>query len=267
VYWVLNRAAGAPFTDEVPGFGQVYHVGGPADVLRLMEAEGGLMWTAHPRIKGSRTFPDAYFDTEFFRSDRFLGGAWKSMPVDLSLPRLGTRVLDLQDDMANRGDRKYILGEVDIFRVEPDMETYAHMNINYLRLDRVPRYAEGWQPVLDALRGGRFFVSTGEVLVPTFTVNGRASGESIRLDADGKARVRAHLEWTFPLGFAEVVSGDGRRVYRETIDLGDTHEFGERDIAVDVPLAGRKWVRFEVWDVAHNGAFTPPVWLEEGSGN
>ena len=58
------------------------------------------MWTAHPRIKGSRTFPDAYFDTAFYRSDRFLGGAWKSMPVDLSLPRLGTRVLDLQDDIS-----------------------------------------------------------------------------------------------------------------------------------------------------------------------
>ena len=23
----------------------------------------------------------------------------------------------------------------------------------------------------------------------------------------------------------------------------------------------RKWVRFEVWDVAANGAFTQPVWL------
>ena len=28
-------------------------------------------------------------------------------------------------------------------------------------------------------------------------------------------------------------------------------------------LRGRKWIRLEVWDIAKNGAFTPPVWLEE----
>jgi hypothetical protein len=262
VYWVLNRATSKPFTEEVPGYGRVYHVGGADDVLRLMEAEGGLMWTAHPRIKGSRTFPDAYFDTAFYRSERFLGGAWKSMPVDLSLPRLGSRVLDLQDDMANRGGRKYIVGEVDIFRVEPEMETYAHMNINYLRLDRVPRYADGWQPVVDALHGGRFFVSTGEVLIPSFTVNGRASGETVQLAAGDAAQVGVRLEWTFPLAFAELVSGDGQRVYRQKIDLADTGEFGTRELSLTAALAGRKWIRLEVWDVARNGAFTPPVWLE-----
>jgi len=24
----------------------------------------------------------------------------------------------------------------------------------------------------------------------------------------------------------------------------------------------QKWVRFEVWDIATNGAFTQPVWIE-----
>jgi hypothetical protein len=27
-------------------------------------------------------------------------------------------------------------------------------------------------------------------------------------------------------------------------------------------VQGRRWLRFEVWDVAANGAFTQPVWLE-----
>jgi hypothetical protein len=27
-------------------------------------------------------------------------------------------------------------------------------------------------------------------------------------------------------------------------------------------LSGRHWVRFEVWDIAANGAFTQPVWVE-----
>lgn len=262
VYWVLNRPEGAPFVSEVPGYGRVYQVGDAADVLRLMELERGLMWTAHPRIKSSFGFPELHRDTPFYQSDHFLGGAWKNMPIDLSLPRLGTRALDLQDDMANRGERKYILGEADLFGIEANMETYGHLNINYLKLDRVPKFSEGWQPVLDALRGGKFFVSTGEVLLPTFTVDGKSSGETVTLAANGQARFRAQVDWTFPLAFAELVSGDGRQVFRHRIDLGDTRSFGTRDLDLPIDLKGRTWVRLEVWDVARNGAFTPPVWLE-----
>ena len=149
-------------------------------MLRLFEAERGLMWTAHPRIKSSFKFPDQYKDTEFFRSDRFLGAAWKAMPADLSRPTLGWRVLDLLDDMSNWGAKKHVLGEVDTFRMEPDFETYAHMNINYLRLAKLPRYDDGWQPVLDALRGGEFFTTTGEVLIPEFTVGGKAKRPNAR---------------------------------------------------------------------------------------
>lgn len=248
VYWVLNRAAGKPFVEEVPGYGTVYHVGSAEDVLALMEKENGLMWTAHARIKGSRGFPDAYWDKPFFRSDRFLGAAWKAMPADLSLPRLGTRVLDLLDDMANAGLRKHVIAEADMFRMEPDYETYAHININYLRLDRLPRFGDGWQPVLDAIRGGKFFASTGEVLIPEFAVR------------DGRV-VEAAIEWTFPLAFAEIISGDGTKVYRQRIDLSDTEAFGERTLKIPAELAGRTWVRLEVWDMARNGAFTQPIFL------
>jgi hypothetical protein len=38
--------------------------------------------------------------------------------------------------------------------------------------------------------------------------------------------------------------------------------FGRRTIERPLDLAGRKWARFEVWDVTANGAFTEPVWLE-----
>lgn len=262
VYWILNRPSGAPFVSNIPGYGKVYQVGNTDDVLRLMELEEGLMWTAHPRIKGSRNFPDQYFDQDFYQSDRFLGAAWKSMPVDLSLPRLGKRVLDLQDDMANRGARKYILGEADLFGIEPEMETYAHFNINYLRLDRVPQFTEGWQPVLDALRGGEFFVSTGEVLIPEFLINDQASGGCAILAEDGQARIRIGMEWTFPLSFAEIVSGDGRKIYRHRINLDDTLGFGARELDFLLDLKDRNWARLEVWDIARNGAFTPPIWLE-----
>ena len=87
VNWTLNRPAGKPFVEDIEGYGRVYHVGSPADVLRLFEAERGLMWTAHPRIKSSFKFPDQYKDTEFFRSGHFLGAAGRRCPLTFRVPR------------------------------------------------------------------------------------------------------------------------------------------------------------------------------------
>ncbi len=261
VNWVLHRDGGAPFVEESSEYGRVYHVGSPEDVLKLMETEGGLMWTAHPRINGSTGFPDGYREKAFYKSDRFLGAAWKAMPADLSMERLGTRVLDLMDDMANWGTPKYVPGEVDVFKVEPDYELYGHMNINYLRLSEIPRFEEGWQQVLDSLRAGAFFVTTGEVLLPKFTVNGAQSGERVALKGGG-AEIEAEIEWTFPLRRALIVSGDGAGVDREEINLSETAAFAGGSYRWRRDLAGRKWVRLEVWDVAGNGAFTQPVWLD-----
>jgi hypothetical protein len=263
VYWVLNRATGKPFSEEVPGHGLVYHVGSAADVLELMQREKGLMWTAHARIKGSRGFPDQYWDAPYFRSDRFFGAAWKAMPADWSLPRLGARVLDLLDDMSNACRKKYALAEADLFRMEPDYETYAHMNINYLELETLPRFGDGWQPVLDALSSGRFFATTGEVLIPRFSVGGKRSGDILsRASAASKPALEATIEWTFPLAFAEIISGDGQKVHRHRVDLSDTEAFGSRTLRLPVELDNRTWVRLEVWDMARNGAFTQPIWIE-----
>ena len=187
------------------------------------------------------------------------------MPADLSSPRLGSRVLDLFDDMANWGGKKYVPGEVDVFTIDHTHELYGHMNINYLALDRAPRFEGDWSPVLDALRRGKFFVTTGEVLLKEFTVGGKPSGETLTLPAGGRAEVRFALEWTFPMRFAEVISGDGRDVYRERIDLSDGPAPSARGPSrTHLDLTGRKWVRVEAWDVAGNGTFSQPVWVEEG---
>jgi hypothetical protein len=262
VYWILHPKPDTPFARQVDGVGTVYAVHDAADVLKLMEKEGGLMWTAHPRIKSSYGFPDRYRDRDFYKSDRFLGAAWKAMPADLSQPRLGKRGLDLLDDMANWGERKYLPGEVDVFRVEPDYELYGHMNINYLKLDKLPRFDDGWRPVVDCLRNGRFFVSTGEVLLPRFTVGGQESGQTLRLGDKTMALVEAELEWTFPPSFAEIIWGDGSKVQRQRVDLSDGEAFSGKKLQVAVDLRGAKWVRLESWDIAANGAFTQPVWVE-----
>ena len=262
VMWVLNRSKGKPFMEDHPRFGRVYHVGSPEDVLKLMEREGGLMWAAHPRIKSSTGYPDLYRDQPFFKSDRYLGGAWKAMPADLSKPRLGWRVLDLLDDTANWGAKKYIVGEVDIFQVDRTTEFYAHANVNYLRLDHIPRFEDGWEPVLKALRDGAFFISTGEVLMPRFRVGEKQSGQTLKLDASGQAELEVELTWTFPMSFAEVITGNGKQVHRKRIDLTGTGAFGKQTLKATLDLTGKSWVRLEAWDVAANGVISQPIWLE-----
>ena len=184
------------------------------------------------------------------------------MPADLSRERLGGRALDVLDDMANWGQRKYMPGEVDVFKIDHTHELYGHMNINYVRLDRLPRFEEGWQPILDTLRRGDFFVTTGEILIRDFNIGGKRNGETLVLKSSERPELRVNLEWAFPLRFAEVISGNGEKVYRERIDLADTIQFGQRALTLKPQLAGRKWARFEVWDVAANGAFTQPVWIQ-----
>ena len=185
------------------------------------------------------------------------------MPADYSRDSLGWRVIDLQDDMANWGHKKYTIGEVDIFKIFEGYELFGTMNINYLKLDSVPEYRDGWQPVLDVLSQGRFFVTTGEILITDFSIGGKETGDTLtKSKSSNIAHLQASLEWTYPLDRLEVVSGDGNRVYRERVTLIDTTEFGKRDLALDVDLSDRKWARIEVWDIAKNGAFTQPVWIE-----
>ncbi len=263
VYWTMNRASGQALVETVPPYGTVYHVGPGDDMQDMLEREGGLVWTAHARIKGSSWTPDFYRDQRIFHSDNWLGAAWKAMPADLSHDRLGRRVLDLMDDMANWGEAKYVLGEVDVFKLDHTHELYGHMNVNYIRLDpdRLPRFSDGWRSVLDGLRLGQFFVTTGEVAIPEFQVNGKPSGSGVVLKTGEKVDVRADLSWTFPLRFVELISGDGAKVFRDRIDCSDTGAFEQRSMRFAPDLQGRTWVRLEAWDIAGNGAFTQPVWL------
>src|SRR3546814_6564833 len=99
---------------------------------------------------------------------------------------------------AKPSERKFAPGEVDVFQLSDESEIYAHMNINYLRLDGpLPRYADGWQRVLGALRGGSFFTTTGAVLSPEFKIGGAKRGEETEFGSH--SRVGAKVEWNLPL--------------------------------------------------------------------
>jgi hypothetical protein len=98
--------------------------------------------------------------------------------------------------------------------------------------------------------------------MPRFTIDGKQSGETLKLDVPGRAKLEAELNWTFPMAFAEVIMGDGKQVYRKRIDLNETGAFGKQTLEATLDLNGKSWVRFEAWDVAANGVISQPLWLE-----
>jgi hypothetical protein len=131
----------------------------------------------------------------------------------------------------------------------PDDETYPHLIVNYVKLDKLPRFDDDWSPILRAMRAGDFFVSSGEVLFRNMSIEG--TGPRRTLTAD--------LEWTFPLEFVELVWGDGEKTDRQIIPATDLPPFGTHRFRIAFNTAGKKWIRFAAWDSAGNGAFTQPV--------
>jgi hypothetical protein len=245
VYWYMDRKPEQPFHD-----GNFYRVHTPAEVWKMVTAEGGYVYQTHPRTKGSTGYPDKIRETDYFRDARFLGTGWKAMPSDLSSPRLGERAFKILDDMNNWGLHKQAIGEVDVFQLDSTHEVYAHMNVNYLRLPELPDF-DHYGRLLDALAKSDGFISTGEIVLPRAAItSGR--GDSIQ--------VAAEIDYTFPLRLAEIVWGDGKETHRQSIDLQSTHQFGHNSLGVEVDAPGWTWARLAVWDVAGDGAFTNPVW-------
>src|SRR2546421_1583942 len=169
----MNRKPNEAFRASDPKYGAVYRVGEPEELLKMVLAEGGYMYQTHPRTKGSTGFPDKIRETKHFQDARYIGAGWKAMPSDLSSPRLGERSLKLLDDMSNWGMKKRIFGEVDVFQIDASHELYAHMNVNYVRNNG---------DLIGAFANGDFFVTTGEVLLPSVSISA-TDGDQIAVRA------------------------------------------------------------------------------------
>jgi hypothetical protein len=259
VYWSKVRQSGQPLTEQDPAYGKVYHTGTTSDVQQMIDAEGGYWYHAHPRTKGTTGYPDLLFDKEWTKNDRYLGVAFKpGMGMDLSEERMCEwRCFDSTDTMnnmyASSGLRpKYIIADIDTYQKGPEDDLYPNFPVNYLKLDRVPGPDEDWSPILKALRDGAFFVTTGEILIKNYSVEGTGAHRTVTADA----------EWTFPLEFAEVVWGDGKKIDRQIIRATDLGAFGTKHFSIPFDATGKSWVRFAIWDSAGNGAFVQPVWLK-----
>ncbi len=241
-----------PYMETITPYGKVYHTSSPETEMRLLNDEHALMWQTHPRTKSSDGYPDAVKDKPHFLSDRFAGASFQSLPVDQSQKRLcEERCLTLLDDMNNWAGAKYLIAEGDTYTKSPEDETFPQLDVNYVKLDRLPKFSDGWMPVLDALRAGNFFVTSGEVLLHDYSIQGAGPKRSFVADVD----------WTWPAEFVELVWGDGKTTGREIISATSLAPFSTRHYALPFDATGKKWVRFAAWDSAGNGAFTEPVHL------
>jgi len=257
VYYVDERAPGTPLVTEDPEYGRVYHIGSVEDMLTMIDAEDMLVYMPHPRTKGSTGYPDAIRETPQFLRDRYRGVGWRwGMGSDLSEVRLSDkRVIPLLDDMNNWiADTdlrpKYLLAITETYSKAPGDDVYANGPVSYLRIGQLPEPGS-YGPIVDALERGDYFVTSGEVLVPSHRYEG--SGADMRVVAD--------VEWTFPLEFVEVVFGDGVRTTTRRMSATDLPAFGRETFTIPFDATGQAWVRFAAWDSAGNGAMTMPIRL------
>ncbi len=257
VYWTQGRAAGQPLSEDDAKYGRVYHIASADDLMEMMTRENGMISMPHPRTKGSTGFPDAVKDEAFFKNPRYQGVGFRwGMGLDLSEKRLCEyRCLPLLDDMSNWVadlpiPPKYITSISEARYQSPGDDIYASSPVMYIKLASVPAATDP-SPVIAALMRGDSFVTSGEVLIRSYAVEGTG----------GQRTISADLEWTYPLEFVEVVWGDGKTTDRQIISATDLPPFGSHRFQIPLNAAGKKWVRFAVWDSAGNGALTQPIKL------
>jgi hypothetical protein len=145
---------------------------------------------------------------------------------------------------------KFAFAITETYQKGPGDDIYANNPVNYVKIDRVPS-GDDWSPIVNALKRGDYFWSSGEVLIPSYRVEGTGARRTVTAD----------VEWTFPLELVEVVWGDGQKTDRQIIPATDLPAFGKHKFQIPFDATGKKWVRFAVWDSAGNGAFVQPIKL------
>ena len=269
VFWRPARQPNQPLAEQHPRYGTVYNLGSPADMMKMTELENVIISMPHPRAKRSTGYPDAIRDEPQFLHENYFGLGYRwGMGIDASEIRLGEyRFLTLWDEannwMAAQGRPPKFALAISEARSDigergkpPYDDTYGMSPVNYLKIDSVPTI-DDMSPIINALKRGDYFATSGEVLIPSYTVQGT-----------GKDRlIVAEVEWTFPLDFVEVVWGDGEKTDRQIISTTDLPPFGKKRFEIPFDATGKKWVRFAAWDVATNGALVQPVSLMPSATN
>lgn len=257
VFWTHGRAAGQPLVGNDPKYGKVYHIGTADDLMEMVKREDIMMSMPHPRTKNNAGYPDGFKDKEYFKDAHFQGIGFRwGMGLDLSERRLCEyRCLALEDDLLNwyaddPTPPKYLMAISEVQRQTFGDGIYSSAPVNYLKMNTLPNPSDP-SPVIKTLMRGDYFVTSGEVLIPSYSLQGTGN----------KRTIVADVEWTFPLDFVEVVWGDGQHTDRQIISTTDLPAFGKHHFQIPFDTTGKKWMRFAAWDSAGNGALVQPIKL------
>jgi hypothetical protein len=258
--WQDYRFGGARNDDPVPlktsGRLVIAERGGAGSIAAFPPPHN-FFWAREVAINLSTGYPDSVKDLPFFNDPHYQGVGFRwGMGLDRSEQRLCEyRCQPLFDDMNNWiADKpippKYILSISEVRHQQPGDEIYASSPVTYVKVDPLPK-PDDTSPVIQALMHGDSFVTSGEVLIASYSVKGTGAQRTIVAD----------VEWTFPLNFVEVVWGDGTRSDRRVISTTDLPVMGSHHFEIPFSAAGRRWVRFAAWDSAGNGAMSQPIKL------
>ena len=258
VFWIGSRQKDQPFVEDHPTYGKVYHVGNPAEMMEMAKRENILMFMPHPRSKGSTGFPDAVKDTDHFRHEHYRGiGMRWGMGIDGSETRLCEyRCQVLLDDMNNwvadlPTPLKYVQAITETYRRGPGDDIYANNPVNYVKLDRLPA-VDDMSSIINAMKRGDYFWTSGEVLIPSYAVEGhRRAAHGRRRTWSGRSRSTS----------SRSSGATARRPIGRSSPATDLPAFGKQQFQIPFDATGKKWVRFAVWDVAGNGAMVQPIRL------
>ena len=148
VFWSKPNATGGgraapqavgtalPFEESDPTYGKVYHTGNAENVQRLLDAEGGYWYHAHPRTKSTAGFPGRDRGARtYLKNDRYLGVAFKpgmgqdnSEATHVRVALLRRRRHDEQHvRRAPASSRSCVIADIDTYRKSPEDDTVREL--------------------------------------------------------------------------------------------------------------------------------------------
>lgn len=239
------------FAEKLPDGRIYYHLKSSEDFVEMCRRENCFILMPHPDTKANDGLPYDCRDESWFKDERWFGIGCRMLPADNSVPTMiSGRIERVWNDINNWSSRpRYIISELDTYtkvdESEEDWEMYPMTNCTYVQLEKLPG-PDNWEELTDALREGRHFYSTGEILL-----------ESCQME-DGSCN--ATFSWTYPLAFVQLVYSDGVNVRTVDILREDTLPYGKETIHIEFP-SKMKWARVLATDIAGNSVFGMPVFI------
>jgi len=241
------------FVETLPDGRLYYHLKSADDFVEMCRRENAFLLMPHPDTKANDGLPYACKEEAWFTDERWFGIGTRQLPADNSEPTMiSGRTERVWNDINNWSEYpRYMISELDTYskveEAEDDWDTFAQTNCTYVQLDKLPG-SDNWEELINALRAGKHFYCTGEILLHECTL--------------ANASADCTFSWTFPLDYVELVYSDGENVTSVKKSMTDRGAYGMEAFHFDFP-EGMKWARVAAVDIAGNSCFGMPVFLKK----